>query len=638
VRHSLLILVVGTIPAIARQSEPEDTLSHWSVPEVIVTATRERIPAADSPSPYELLGASDIRTANGTTVADLTRDAAGVFLQDYGASGALKSISLRGLGSEQTLVLVNGLRINSFQNGLVDLGLFPLASVDKVELVQGGNSALYGSDAEGGVLNILTRAATGPGVNVQAGGGSYGYRSYLVEGSEGNAGYGIVAGFGYESGRDNYPFESHRPNSPDTSISRDNADFRKHQLYITGNLAADDLTRIVLSSLYVYEDRGVPGPVSYPSPLAREQDDDVTTTASLTRTLAGAAELSLSAGMTYSLEHYSDPDFESFDSYKNDYFSVNPELRVPLGEEQRFLLGVEFSEGSLESNDFEGEPRRIERAGYLSDHLLLERDAGMFDRLSLFGSVRYDDISDVGNAWNPRLGFNLRLVPVGDLRLRGSWGSSFRAPTFNDMYYPGFSNPSLKPERSSTFDAGITAGGEWGGFHSIELGIFDQRTENRIVLDPQSYIPFNIGIAHADGLQGRYEGYFLSDRIRLKANVNLVDARKKNKSSPTDSTYDKRLVYAPSQEANLGLTVVEGFISFSVRYSFVGNRPATEDNSVLLPAFRTIDFNVVAEQGIGPFRTTIKAEVENALSEDYEILPDYPMPERTIRLSIGISR
>jgi vitamin B12 transporter len=89
-------------------------------------------------------------------VVDVLRSSEGIFLKDYGPTASLKTISLRGMAAEHILVLYDGTRLNNFQNGLVDFSLLPMNNIDRIEIVRGGNSALYGADAIGGIINIIS--------------------------------------------------------------------------------------------------------------------------------------------------------------------------------------------------------------------------------------------------------------------------------------------------------------------------------------------------------------------------------------------------------------------------------------------------------------------------------------------------
>ena len=152
------MILWSAMPALAwGQDIQSDSAKTYQAAEVVVTATRSSISEKDTPSPTEVLGTSEIHSANGVTVADALQMYTGVLLREYGAGASLATVSLRGSASEHVLVLIDGNRFTGFQNGLVDFSLLPLDNVSRIEVLHGGASALYGADAVGGVINVLTR-------------------------------------------------------------------------------------------------------------------------------------------------------------------------------------------------------------------------------------------------------------------------------------------------------------------------------------------------------------------------------------------------------------------------------------------------------------------------------------------------
>src|SRR5271157_2619698 len=134
--------------------------------EVVVTATRVDSSVLDSPSSISVISAQQVADSGATDVAQVINGQPGVVVNDYGQTGALKTVSLRGSTSSQVLVLLDGIRLNSSVNGEVDLSSIPMEIIDRIEIVRGGESSLYGSSAIGGVINIITKKAEKPSVSL----------------------------------------------------------------------------------------------------------------------------------------------------------------------------------------------------------------------------------------------------------------------------------------------------------------------------------------------------------------------------------------------------------------------------------------------------------------------------------------
>jgi outer membrane cobalamin receptor len=635
----IVVFLFGTV--MLAQEKEDDSTKIYVGKEVVVTATRTRIPIADSPSPVSVITRTTIESMNGQTVADVLRSSGGLFLKDYGSSGALKTLAIRGTSSEQSLVLVNGIRFSSMQNGLADLGLLTLIDVDRIEVVRGGSSAFYGADALGGVVNIILRQPTAPlSVGLEAASGSFDYQSFRIQAEGRVESAGILGGFGQERGKDNFPFTLRSSFAGVQSAERQNSDFSKRYAFIHGHALVGAVSSVNLSVQHSRAERGVPGPISFPSDAARQNDEDVNATASYRTVLAEGSEFSLRSGFHYNLQTFDDPNpfFPISSVYKNTSLHVNPQYEARVWPVYRFIVGAEFGQGNLHGNDFDSPITRVQKSLYWSNELAFDIANDTFDRVNLYASFRYDDISDVDHAWTPKLGFNIRLWKRGEFRLRGSYGKSFRAPTFNDMYYRGFSNPLLKPERSTSYDAGVTSTVHAGGVHSFELTHFSMDTENRIIFDPAVFLPVNIGRAMVSGFEFRYTGNWLDDDITTEFNYTLNDARKKNKSSDSDSTFDKRLPYIPGSVANVILNIRLNPFTFNASYNFVGERFTTEDNSKTLPRYDVVNANVVVRLSESTPAVALKIEVNNAFNREYEIFQDYPMPGRFYRLNLSVSK
>ncbi len=637
----IAIVLLAVSPA-AGQDSSRDTTKTYRMSEVVVTATRSPISMLDSPSPVEVLGSKALRNLNGGTIADALRSSSGIFLNDYGANGALKTVTLRGTSAQQLLVLVDGNRFNSFQNGLVDAGLLPLNNVERIEIVRGGSSALYGADALGGVVNILTRRpASEVRVRTEASAGSFSLQKYLFEAGVGLGTLGVLSGYADERGRDNYPSLVSISGTPGTTtVTRENADFHRRQIYLSGTMKPDDRSVITLLAQNILADRGVPGPLFAPgfTSQARQADNDANLLASYISTNPNGTEFEFQAGFHYSLQRYRDPDpsFPIDSYYENSFVNVNPRVRLLLSPGSRLALGGEFAEGVLGSNDFDSRITRVQKSFYISHDSQFDFQRMMLDRISLYQTIRYDNISDVAYAVVPKLGINVRVMKEGEVHLRASVGRNFRAPTFNDMYYRGLSNPNLKPERSTSFDAGLTARTDIGGRQSAEFTYFRIDTENRILFDLASFMPVNIGRAVSEGIEVKYDGFFLDEVIAVGANYTFNDARKKNLGSPNDSTFNKQLIFVPQHLASISFAIHIGPQTLNIIHTIVGTRYASEDNSRSLSPYRLTHANIVVHLPVGRWKFLAKVEVNNVLDYSYEVFPNFPLPRRNYRATLGI--
>jgi vitamin B12 transporter len=637
-RLVLLLSFVLLQGELRSQELPNDSIPVVPLREVVVTATRSPIPRADAPATVSSLDSAAIRNANGMTLAGLLTSSSSFFLRENGGGASISTLSVRGGASEHVLVLVNGQRYSSFQNGLADLNLLPLANVDRVEVVSGGSSALYGADALSGVVNVMTKQPSGKThVRAQAGSGSFDRSNYLLEGESALGGIGLLAGYSTERGRDNYSFTY--GNAPGTEATREGADFHRELLYLEGAADLGDVSHLRISAQDVSADRGSPGPYA-PSAIAdaRLFDNIVTTRAEFASSGSSSLTWNLATSYQYNYETYRDPDplfpYETF--YKNLSLSINPQIGWQFSAGQHLMAGAEYVDATLESPDFDSKISRQQKALYATHTLQIESEREYLDRFAVYTSVRFDDISDVGNAFTPKIGVNIRLLRDGDLRLRSSVGKNFRAPSFNDLYYRYFGNPDLKPEHSVSFDAGLAGTARLGGTHTAELSYFQMNTEDRILFDATAGLPVNIGKVKSTGLEAKYAYSPFDGVLTAGLSYTLTNARKMNADSTGDPSYEKQLIYVPKDVVNVSLSVGRERWSVTAAYLYTGERFTSADNTLSLTAYRIVNVSAVVRTAMGGVTWQVKGEVANLFDTDYEVFSGYPMPGRAFNVTLGV--
>jgi vitamin B12 transporter len=633
--HLIALFTLLTATAMSQEAAV-DSQKTYQLREVVVTATRSQILLKDSPSHVDLIDQEDIVNLNASTVADALQQASSIFLRQYGPNGALQTLSIRGGASEHILVLVNGNRVNSFQNGLVDASLLPLADVDRIEVLYGGSSALYGADALGGVINVITRQPfAGVHFRTEASSGSFGLEHSLLESSIQFGSVSILGGYVSERVRNDFSYETPDASGQYITATRENSDVFRRQFYAHTLVSLDEQSTVNASAQYVIANRGTPSPFS---PLARQNDDDLTCSIDYRHAGEDGAEWKLASSFRYNLQDYNDPNpfFPYHTFYKNIYASVSPQVRFKLSEHQFITLGGELSQGTLESPDFDTKVIRVQKAVYFSSESQFEFNRQLFNRLVLYQTIRYDRISDVDFTLNPKIGINVRFSSVGDIRLHGSIGQSFRSPSFNDLYFRGFSNPDLKPERSTSFDAGVSTSFYFLGEHSVDYTYFHQDIENRILFDLSTFQPMNIGKVLSEGSEVKYVGQFFNSKLDMTVHYSFTDARKRNLDFAGDPSFDRQLAYIPADVLNVRIGFGGRPLRLNVMHSIVGGRYLTSDNTMSLPSFRVSDANIVVRWPLARWQVMMKAELNNIFDNYYEVIKDYPMPKRNYRLTLGL--
>jgi len=631
-----------------------DTMKIYKGNEVVVTATRTEIPIHNSPSPIEILTEQRIQQYNGTNIADALAASTGLFIKDYGGMGGLKTISMRGLGAEHTLVLVNGNRYNNFENGLVDLSTILTDNIERIEIVRGGNSALYGADALGGVINIITKQPDkGLKIGAEGGVGSSGYKRYRVS-LENCFGKWTLAGrYSSESSDGNFHYILNN-GSISEERERVNADFTIQNSFLNVRYDVSSATQLSFLTQYVVSERGVPGGavIGMDSSKARQHDKDLNIMGSYQTQVAERITLHLSPNLHYLYERYLDPTIaigsSGIDSYyKNTVMDINAQIDYALTRQVLFLLGGELGRAALRSNDV-SDVVRIQKSFFLSSQMLFDIKGIWLKRIAIYPTLRYDNFSDrtggyiVHDEWSPKIGANLKFFEDVDFQLRSSYGRNFRIPTFNDLYWKQGGNPNLKPEHSESFDAGFALGLNVLGKERVEVTYFNIDTQDRIIWLPTSsplvWSPQNIGRVKSTGIETSFQWTGFNGVIDFQIHHSITNALKKNRDKDDDNTYGKQLIYVPKEIAHFVVSINYANLNLNITHGFVSHRFITADNdpSNFLPSYQITSSNLIVSFPLARFKVVTKLEVNNIFNTSYQVLASYPMPLRNYRFVLDV--
>ena len=617
----------------------------FSLPEIVVSATRWGIDAKHLPSSATVLSSVELKTVGGTTLAGALEGVPSLFIKSYGGPGAVATTSIRGMGAEHTLVLVDGQRINNVRDGQVDFGTFLLGGIDRIEILRGGYSSIYGSDALGGVINIVTKRPDGQErISAQASAGSYGMngQSLGVAFRLGEVGLRLAAR--RESGNGDYEFRFHGSGGT-TLLRRSDADFSINQLQAFADYSPTDEVRVSLTNIYGSSNRGSPGAVLSPSATGRARlfDHEILSQLSVDWTIDPSLLVRLGSSYDYQARTYSDPAIVTAGAplesrYNSGTLLLTPQVRYVVTPAAKLTLGAEVGHSIIRSNEVHN-AARDQRSVFLSTEHLFDLRYVFACQLNLFSSLRYDDFSDVPGAFSPRIGLNIGLLRSPNIHLRSSFGKSFHAPTFDDLYWKTGGNPDLHPERSTSFDAGLLFTSDLLGPLNLELNYFEIDTRDRIVWTPRTdglWSPKNLQRVRSAGFECILGWRLLANHLMLHASYTNSQAKKVSSGGPNDLTADKQLIYLPLESASAAATLGFDRWSLSIKHSLTGFRYVTETNDphFILPAFQKTDVSLLCTVFSGTLSVRTKLEVLNVFNSDYQVFPGFPMPLRTYAMNL----
>ena len=561
-------------------------------PTVTVTATRQAQRADEAIADITVIDREVIERAGPSfSLPELLARQPGIQMSSNGGPGKATDISIRGTNSKHTLFLVDGMRLGSATLGTAAWQDIPLSQIERIEIVRGPASALYGADAIGGVIQVITKKGSGePKINAFVGAGSYGTREVSAGVAGGTEQISYSARGGY-SQTDSFSAQNRK-------LSTYNPD---NDLYRNGNFSGNFAWRPAAG-------HELGGSVLYAE--SRSMYDSG-------RTYNNYNNAAQSAWNLYSRNRFTDiwtstvrfgqsiDDYENFASYApngatikttQNQFMWQHDVRLPVGS----LLAAYENLHQKATNEGTFDVSRSVNSFLLGWTASIDAH-----RLQL--NARHDDNSQYGGKTTGYAGYGYQILP--SLRVQGSIGSAFRAPTFNELYYPGFGNPDLKPENAYNKEIGLLW--EQGG-HNLSATYYRNRISNLIAND-QNFIPRNVANARLEGITLGYGGQLAG--FDLTASVDFLD--------PKDTDTDKRLQRRANKFANLAISRRIQALTVGMEWRGSGDRYDRAGEIRPLGGFGVL--NAYAKYAL-THEWAVEGRVNNLLDKQYETAYGYNTP------------
>ncbi|MFM0060432.1 TonB-dependent receptor [Paraburkholderia phytofirmans] len=589
---------------------PSSASSSAVLSPVVVTADRAPQALADTIPQTSLFDQQDIADTTATDLPGLLQLAPGAQISRTGGPGSTASLSLRGASSTQSLLLIDGVRVDSVSLGAPQLAQIPLDQIDHVEVVNGNVSALYGSGAIGGVVQVFTKDGGDhpPRFNFSLGYGSYHTQTQQagVNGAldkDGNTTFSISLAGSKDDG-----FSS--LNTKEAPNANPNANG-----YLNESISA--------SLRHKFNDRWDVG-VSYLQSNGNNSYDnayglptDLNNLYSKVRQVSAFANGKLTDWWTthFIVAEGDDRSVSNTNGVYNGRFDTDSRQYTwqndfALAAQQKLQIGYEHLDQSLDSDTFAAPDRHVD-SGFVGY-------TGRFGRNQIQANVRRDQYSDFGGANSYYLGYGFDIT--GHWKVTASYSDSFRAPSFDDLYYPFSGNPSIQPERSHSIEAALQYASNALGV--MRLTAFQTRYSNLINYEqvtPGIYLAENVGHAKVQGLEGSWSGHV--GKTDVRASVTL--------QNPVDLDNDADLVRRARRFG--ALTVNRSIAGWRVGGEWIVSGPSN-DSSGKLGGYGVV--NLSARYNITK-AWYVAAQIQNLLDKDYETAYSYNSPRRGAYLTVG---
>lgn len=571
--------------------------------KIVVTPSRIDEDCNDTSRNVDIITSKDIERSQATDISQVLTELTSVNISNYGGLGATKTIMMRGSTASQVLVMVDGRPINSPRDGQVDLSRVPLDNINRIEVLHGPSSSLYGSQAMGGVVNIITKNPPKKGQKTEVS-SSYGtFQTYTDRFSQGAriSHFGYIVSGGYQS--------SHG--------FRDNTAVDAKDLNTKFDYSIGENHTLTLNSGFYREKLGTPGPIN-----AVDLDDkqvalnhflDFGWHFKPEETLELSSKIYQNYDRLEFMENSSGSMFDtpfSKDIQTTKVRGIDVQLYKKLFTNYQGICGFNYVKNINDSTNA-AKHEYIVRAGYIDNKL------NLFEKLKIDFGIRIDDYSNFGTQANPSLSalYNLH----DNIRLHGLISRSFRAPTFNDLYWPdqGWAkgNPELKPETGITFETGVNT--DINDAINSSLTYYHNKFDELINWTEVSGVwqPKNIGSAVIDGVEFENKVKIL-DNFEFDAGYTFLMAR--------DEKTHKYLIYQPKHKADFSLTYKEinGF-ACQLKGEFTGQRFHDAEDTIKVKRFFVLGFNISKKFKSG---ITCFGSIDNVLGRKYQVIRGYPMP------------
>ncbi|RCW61118.1 TonB-dependent siderophore receptor [Halanaerobium sp. ST460_2HS_T2] len=601
-RKTVLVMLTALLILAVPVSAQEEVME---LDEIVVTASRYQESIMETPVSIEVIDQEEIEASNARNLADLLQDAGGVYIKNFSGLTGKKDVIIRGARQDQILYLLDGQPLNSPQDGVIRLEDIPISIIKRIEISKSASSSIYGANAMGGVINIVTQAADKDNeTEVNFGFGSYNTQNYILTTNYNFDNSSVFISYDKLSSDDHrddpdqksaldrddifikykynlskrsnlnftYRYNNTESNYPG-SDANDDYGFRDDQdknirISLDQNLKNRDRTLLVYNN-----EREMYDKTRYPASMFGPAGYNITDVDILKR------------GLNYKETNY------NFDNHTINY-------------------GFEIIENEVEDNELStnNTHENLNKALYIQDKFRLNNNIFVY-------GARYDDHDEYGANLSPKFGYIYELTDNWNFNF--NYGEAYRAPTFLDLY--GFGgNENLKAESGKTFDLGFKY------LDSIcrrEITFFQRNFEQLITYNSNTSMMENIDEADIKGIELLTSRSF-DDNWTIDFAYTYLEAR--------DDSVDGQSLNMPYNQLALNVKYDKENYNFVLDNSYVDETNSYGGGKV--DSYFISDLKLVTDLSESK---ELAFEINNLFDKDYEVVDGYPMPGRNFMVNLS---
>lgn len=603
----------------------------------------------------------DIENSNFQSLAEVLEQTPGVEIQSTGGVGSSKKISIRGSGTNQVLVLLDGIPLNNQLGGDADLSKIPTSIIERIEVYQGGSSSKFGSGAIGGSVNIITKQNFKNEYKLKLLRGSYGLLNVEPSISGNIKNFSYFLSYNLMQSNGDYPYNFIDTKGNEAEANRINADIKSQNIFTRFNYKFENYLFSINAQKF-NSNRGLPGKTNALTAYAHSNSNSSIFGSNIKATFDNIV-IDINGSYSHSSTELSNlyPDDAPIKytrypqyhyKYESDITVVNTSVYYQLIK--WFYISAGYNGKWLKYNDeniYYPNRSSIQNAKDISHGIFLHQEFKFslpkpFNTLSFFPSIRYDemrttngDLNRFENQWSPSASLYLSLGEKDLLFFKSSISKAFRVPTFSDLFYQDVrieGKVDLLPETSLNKEIGI--GWEinkWGKLKG-EITLYKYTIDNLIIWRLGSFEvfrPFN-NDAEITGQDYSINYQLPKQNLSLQLSYTHLQPLDKNHQ---ETTHNKIIPYRPQHSFKSSLQY--GYKAFTaiLNYRIVGKRFVTFANTVELPHYNVMDLTMLQNITVTSIEATLKFTINNITNQFYEIIRNYPIPGREFRLGLTLS-
>jgi len=594
-----------------------------------------------------VLTEEDFIKHNCENVGDALKIITGVYVNAQG------DIALRDVSSSKVVVVMDGQKLNTPGSVGVNVSAISIEKVGMIELLRGGRSAEYGADAVGGVIRITTRTMSASDSDIRAWSmgekwsfGSYNRQIYTMNHSNTLNIFDYMLSFRRETWDGDFEYSDY----PYEDYGQRSRNLNNHQssqsIFVKTGMSLGEYGKLQFSHSTYVSDNGTPGMSYRPTLDARLRFNNSSNNLSYDKqNLFAGFSLKVQSFYMFIRTRFDDPTgsvVEINSDHKNYARGVDLSQAGSLGKNVDLSYGYSVRSDEINSTDV-GDRVRDTQSAFLTASAA-GKLTGPLNQWEAVLAMRYDAPSDFASEMSPRLSLSTGYQGKINVGLATHITRSYRAPSFNDLYWPrdayAIGNPDLKSEYGLNYDIGLNMNAPVSLVNISTSVNYFKNDVTDLILWAQTHsdglwTPSNLSETSTTGIETSVNISGLDNKIMTNVEYTYMEAL--NKTKDDLAVYNKYIIYRPKNKLDITTTLRLDKIEINFIYHWVGLRYTKPANTIYLPSYQLMDMNLTYRYNIKDLSGNITLEITNLTDEDFWRVAGTAEPGRMIKMSLGVN-